>query len=109
MRRLLIAGLLMLATGDVRAETLRLYAAGSLKAVLTDVVQAFEADHAGALKVAPGLSPAPRAISDLTEPRGWFPDRIRLPEFSEAGASDDAPVSDSGRDQRLSSAKMSRL
>jgi len=53
MYRWLIAGLLMLATGDVQAETLRLYAAGSLKAALTEVVQAFEAEQGGALKVEP--------------------------------------------------------
>jgi molybdate transport system substrate-binding protein len=50
MRRFLIAALVILLPPVASAETLTLYAAGSLRAALTDVVRAFEARNGG-LKV----------------------------------------------------------
>jgi molybdate transport system substrate-binding protein len=51
MRWVLSAFLLMLITASVRAETIHLYAAGSLRAALADVARTFEADSVGQHKV----------------------------------------------------------
>jgi molybdate transport system substrate-binding protein len=51
MRPILSTFLLMLITASAQAETLRLYAAGSLRAALTDVARAFETDNGGQHKV----------------------------------------------------------
>jgi ABC-type molybdate transport system substrate-binding protein len=47
MHRLLAAAIMMAAPAMASAETVRLYAAGSLKAALTDVARAFEARNSG--------------------------------------------------------------
>ena len=41
----------MILTSTARAETVNLYAAGSLKAALTDVARAFEAENSGKIRV----------------------------------------------------------
>ena len=51
MRRTLSTILLMLVTSSAQAETVHLYAAGSLRAALTEVAGAFEADSGGQHKV----------------------------------------------------------
>jgi molybdate transport system substrate-binding protein len=51
MRWVLSTFLLMLITASARAETIHLYAAGSLRAALTEVARAFEADSSGQDKV----------------------------------------------------------
>ena len=51
MRPILSTFLLMLITASAHAETIHLYAAGSLRAALTEVARAFEADSAGQHKV----------------------------------------------------------
>src|SRR5262245_11059010 len=51
MRWVLGTSLLMLITASAQAETIHLYAAGSLRAALTDVARAFEADGGGRHKV----------------------------------------------------------
>lgn len=47
MRIALLASALMILTSTARAETVNLYAAGSLKAALTEVARAFEAENGG--------------------------------------------------------------
>src|SRR5262245_4183711 len=47
MLRMVSRCLLMLVTGAAHADTVHLYAAGSLRAALTEVAGAFEVDHAG--------------------------------------------------------------
>src|SRR5262245_50378110 len=51
MRPILSTFLLMLITASAQAETIHLYAAGSLRAALTEVARAFEADSGGQHKV----------------------------------------------------------
>src|SRR5262245_20797692 len=51
MRRILSTFLLMLITASAHAETIHLYAAGSLRAALAEVARAFEADSGGQHKV----------------------------------------------------------
>jgi molybdenum ABC transporter molybdate-binding protein len=52
MYRLLLTGLITIASfAMARAETIRLHAAGSLKAALTELVQTFEGKSAGGLKI----------------------------------------------------------
>src|SRR5262245_43104603 len=50
-RRILSTFLLMLSTASAQAETIQLYAAGSLRAALTEVARAFEADSGAQHKV----------------------------------------------------------
>lgn len=52
MRIALLAGLLTLMPAAAKAETVNLFAAGSLKAALTEVAQSFEGKHGGKVKVA---------------------------------------------------------
>lgn len=47
----LLASVLMIMTSTARAETVNLYAAGSLRAALTDVARAFEAENGGRIRV----------------------------------------------------------
>jgi molybdenum ABC transporter molybdate-binding protein len=51
MRVALVASVLMILTSTARAETVNLYAAGSLRAALTDVARAFEAENGGKIRV----------------------------------------------------------
>ena len=51
MRIGLVASALIFLTSTVQAETVSLYAAGSLKAALTDVARAFEAENGGKIRV----------------------------------------------------------
>ena len=51
MRLVLLASALMLLTSPARAETMNLYAAGSLKAALSEVARAFEAQNGGKIRV----------------------------------------------------------
>ena len=51
MRRMLSTFLVMLITSSAQAETIQLYAAGSLRAALTEVARAFETDRGGQHKV----------------------------------------------------------
>lgn len=51
MRWTLTTLLLMLATAAAQAQTIQLYAAGSLRAALTEIARAFEADSGGRQKV----------------------------------------------------------
>ena len=52
MRATYFVGVLLLMTATAGAETVNLFAAGSLKAALTEVVQSFEGKHGGKVKVA---------------------------------------------------------
>jgi molybdate transport system substrate-binding protein len=51
MRWILTTFLLMLVTAAAQAQTIQLYAAGSLRAALTEIARAFEADSGGRQKV----------------------------------------------------------
>jgi molybdate transport system substrate-binding protein len=52
MRTALFASVLALMTATAHGETINLFAAGSLKAALTEVAQSFEGKHGGKVKVA---------------------------------------------------------
>ncbi len=58
MRSILLAIAVALAPVNVAAETVRLYAAGSLKAVMADITREFEAKSGGAVKVETVLGPS---------------------------------------------------
>jgi molybdate transport system substrate-binding protein len=86
MRRALFALAVALAPVSATAETVNLYAAGSLKAVMADIARAFEAKSCGAVKVETVLGPS-----------GLLRERIEKGEAAHVFAS-----ADTGHPKRLS-------
>jgi len=73
MRRLLDTSLLMLITASAQAETIHLYAAGSLRAASTEVARAFEADGGGQHKVETAFRAGPTSAKapEGRSPYAW--------------------------------------